>query len=381
MLGSPDNGVPVLQTRNARLRRVVMPLLIAVVVAVLVLLLARSGQQSQLIGSGSTLAQPLIERSIGDFRNSVAADREDRRSQGNDWVLDGSGIDYEPVGSLGGVIRLADPEVDFAVTDYALSKNVLTDRDYGQFPVALGAIAVVHNLDLPDGQALRVDASALARIYRGEITSWNDPALAALNRGTTLPDLPVNAVHRTDGSGSTRGFTGYLAAGDPGWASGPGTDTIVEWPAGVGATAERSGGLIAAVSGTPGSIGYAEQGQAARAGLRVAALKNGAGSFNPPSPAGMRAAIADHDWSGADDYVEPLTMAGSAETYPMTVAIYAVLKRNPQFREDTGRTLAYLSFLIDTYDGATADLGYLPLPAPAADAIRAYWSRSLGFSA
>ena len=378
MLGSPDNGVPVLRSKAARQRRIVMPLLIAVVVGSIVLLLAGRGQQSQLIGSGSTLAQPLIERSITDFRNSVAADNPDQRSQtGTDWVLDGTGVDYEPVGSLGGILRLSDPEVDFAISDYPLSKAALS-RDLVQFPLALGAIALVHNVDLAEGQNLRLDAPALADIYGGRITRWNDPAVMALNPDLTLPDLAINAVHRTDGSGSTLGFTTYLAEGSRSWATGPGSNTVIEWPAGAGA--ERSSGLISAVRETKGSLGYAEQGQAARAGLRLAELKNASGAYTLPTSESMRAAISDHDWSGADDYAGPLTMAKASNAYPMTVAVYAVTRRAPQAERDTRRTLRYLSFVLDSYDGTAEDLGYLPLPPAAVGAVKKYWAGAFAFT-
>ena len=356
-----------------------MPLLVALVVAIIALLLAGRGQQTQLIGSGSTLAQPLIERSITDFRNSVAADNPDQRDDtGTDWVLDGSGIDYEPVGSLGGILRLSDPEVDFAISDYPLSNAALSERDLVQFPLALGAIAVVHNLELPQGRTLQLDAPALAGIYSGQITRWDHAALVKLNPDATLPDLAINAVHRTDGSGSTLGFTGYLAGGSRDWARGPGSNTLIKWPTGAGA--ERSGGLLSAVTETAGSIGYAEQGQAIRAGLRLAGLKNASAAYTLPSSASMRAATANHDWSGDDDYVGPLTTAKTAEAYPMTVAVYAVTRRAPKAEQDTRRTLRYLSFVLDSYDGTAEDLGYLPLPTAAGDAVKAYWSNAFALS-
>ena len=141
MLGSPDDGVPVLRTRSGRLRSIVMPLVILSVIGVVALLLAGRGQETKIIGSGSTLAQPLIERSAVAFRDTQLADNPSRAAQtGNDWVLDGSGIQYEPVGSLGGIQRLADPEVDFAVTDYPLSADALTRLEAVQFPIALGAV-------------------------------------------------------------------------------------------------------------------------------------------------------------------------------------------------------------------------------------------------
>lgn len=380
MLGSPDNGVPVLKTAEARRRRVVMPLLIACVIGVLALLLAGSGSQSKVVGAGSTLAQPLIESSAAQFRNAASADNPDRPAlTGGDWALDGSGIDYEPVGSLGGVMRLSDPEVDFAVTDYPLSKDALDKLGAAQFPVAVGSVAVVHHL--PDGatggRPLRFDADTLARIYLGTITRWDDPALAALNPGVDLPDLAITPLHRTDGSGSTFGFTRYLADGAPAWASGPGTNSVVVWPAGVGAGAERSAGILQAVKGTPGALGYLEQGQAARAGLSIAHLKNATGGFTGPTPQSMAAAIAGADFSGADGYVSPVVAAkDAARAYPMTVGIYAVLERDPRFKRDTSRALGYLGYLMGRYDASASDLGYLPLPEPAAAAVQAYVART-----
>lgn len=373
MLGSADDGVPVLRTRSGRLRGILMPLLIVIVVGLAALLLAGRGQQTQIIGTGSTLAQPLIERSAAAFRSARAADNPSRAVQtGNDWVLDGSGIQYEPVGSLGGIMRLADPEVDFAVSDYPLSTDGLAQLGAAQSPIALGAVAIVHNLDLPAGQTLRLDARTVARIYLGQTTRWNDPTITALNPGLALPKLDITAVHRSDGSGSTYEFTGYLSDGSPDWAAGPRTGDTINWPAGTGA--ERSGGLIEAVRGRPGSIGYVEQGQAQRAGLRIAALGNAAGQFTMPGAGTMLAAVASHDWSGRDDYVTPLSAADEPQAYPMTVAIYAVLKRKPEFRQDTERTLRYLAFVMEEYDGAAQDLGYLPLPPAAAQAVQAYWA-------
>lgn len=373
MLGSSDDGVPVLRTRGALWRRVLMPLLIVVLVGIVALLLAGRGQQTQIIGAGSTLAQPLIERSAAEFRNVQTADDPSRTAQtGNDWVLDGSGVQYEPVGSLGGIMRLADPEVDFAVADYPLSADGLARLGAAQSPIALGAVAVVHNLELPAGAVLRLDAPTVARIYLGQVTRWNDPAITALNPGLPLPELAITAVHRSDGSGSTYGFTGYLSAGSPDWAAGPGAANAISWPAGTGA--ERTGGLIDAVRGSPGAIGYLEQGQAQRAGLRIAALRNPAGRFTEPTGPSMLAAIAGHDWSGRDDHVTPLSTADDPQAYPVTVAIYAVVKRSPQFRQDTERTLRYLAFVMEEYDGAAQDLGYLPLPPAAAQAVQGYWA-------
>lgn len=373
MLGVPDSGVPAMRTGAARWRSIILPVVILLAVGVVALLLTGRGQQTEIQGAGSTLAQPLIERSATAFRDAQAADNPERPdATGNDWVLNGSGIDYEPVGSMGGIQRLSDPEIDFAVSDYPLSADGLTELQVAQFPVALGAIAVVHNLDLPEGRDLRLDAGTLAAVYSGEVTRWTDRRIAALNPGLRLPDEAVSVVHRSDGSGSTRGFTGYLSAGSPQWAAGPGTGTEIEWPTGAGA--ERTEGVIDKVRSTPGSIGYVEYGQAQRAGLDVVALANRSGAFVRPSEAGITAAAAGYDWSGKDNYVTALSTTADKGAYPATVAIYVMVKRDPKFEQQTERTMGYLRFLLQDFDAGARELGYVPLPGPAAQDIESYWA-------
>jgi len=380
VLGSADNGVPVLTTPEAKRRSLVMPLIMAAVVAVVAVLLAASGRSEALVGSGSTLAQPLMERATVDFRNAASADNPSRpAATGSDWVLDGSGMEYEPVGSLGGIMRLSDGGAHFAVSDYPLTAEALKERKLAQFPVVVGAVGVVHTLDLPGDATLKLDAATLGKIYLGTITTWNDPAIAALNKGVALPDMPITPVHRSDGSGSTFGFTGYLSSGSPEWKSGPGTGSVVQWPAGTGA--ERSSGMASAVQGTKGAIGYLDAGQAERAGLKMAALGNAGGSYVDPSPHAMSAAVEGADWSGQDDYVTPLTTGTkAADAYPATVAVYGLVPREGN-KGDTRRALQFLRYVMDESDAAARDLGYLPLPPAAADAVRAYWARALPESA
>lgn len=380
MLGSPDSGVPVLQTAEAKRRRVYMPILIVSLVAAVAVLLSLTGRSAeQLVGSGSTLAQPLVEWAAKDFRNKATADNPQRRGQtGTDWVVDGSGIDYEPIGSLGGIMRLRSGNVDFAVSDYPLSAEALADGKLAQFPLAVGAIAMVHSLDLGD-QRLRLDAETVAAIYLGEITSWDDRRLTALNPQANLPSLPIVPVHRSDGSGSTFGFTGYLASFSNDWQTGPGVGSTVQWPADIGVGVERSAGVLAELSRTPGAIGYVEQGQAVRAGLGTADLANQAGQMVAATHEAMAAALDGADWSGASDYVEPLTTGANPDAYPMTVAIYAIMKREQS--STTRQVLSFLSFVIDEYDSSATDLGYLPLPASAAEAVKAYWLPTFDYTA
>lgn len=376
MLGAPDAGVPIVRSGAARWRRIIMPVLILAVIGAIALLLAGRGQQTAIQGAGSTLAQPLIERSVLAFRNAQAADDPSRPEQtGSDWVLNGSGIEYEPVGSLGGIMRLSDPEIAFAVSDYPLSADGLKEVAVAQFPVALGAIAVAYNLELPQAAELRLDAKTLAAVYLGEITRWNDPKIAALNPGVRLPDTAVSVIHRSDGSGSTRGFTAFLSQGSPQWATGPGIGTEIDWPTGTGA--ERTEGVIDKVRDTAGAIGYVEYGQAQRAGLAVVALANKSGAFVGPSEESIAAAAASHDWSGQDHYVTSLAAADDKQAYAATVAIYVMVKRDPQFEQQTGRTMSYLRFLLNDFGDGAKELGYVPLPPSATQSVENYWNSAI----
>ncbi len=242
--------------------------------------------------------------------------------------------------------------------------------------MAIAAVAVVHNLDLPSGQILRLDAATTADIFRGAITTWDDPVLAQLNPGVSLPNLTIHPVYRKEGSGSTLGFTRYLSAGSRDWQDGPGSGTLVTWP--VGRAAERFSGLISAVRGTPGSIGYVEFGQAVRATLKPAAMANDSGGFVPPGSAGMQGAVAGADWSASGRYADPLAIADDDDAYPLTVAIDAMVRDDPRYRGERDRALRFLSYLLDEYDGVAEDLGYLPLPSSAAAAVQEHWRSAFG---
>ncbi|MGO4956785.1 phosphate ABC transporter substrate-binding protein PstS [Luteococcus sp. Sow4_B9] len=374
MLGSPDNGVPVLKTEDARRRRLIMPLFVLSLVALLVLgLLWNRGNDSKIVGAGSTLAAPLIERSATSYRNAFTADNPERPDEtGGDWVLDGSGLVYEPVGSMGGIMRLnSDPEVDFAVSDYPLAAETVDGRKLGQFPIAAGAIAVVHNLDL-GGKQLQLDAQTVANIYLGTVKRWDDKAIAALNPGVALPAQDITPVHRADGSGSTQGITNWLSTNSPQWNDGPGTGPAITWPQGVGSAAERSSGVVKAVKATSGAVGYVEPGQARAAGLKVATLRNGAGDFVAPASEGMAAALAGMDWNSADHFTRVAPSADATGAYPLTVPIYVVMEREPQQEKDARRALSYLDYVVTRYDASASKLGYLPLPEKGATQVDAY---------
>lgn len=366
MLTTSSDGVPILEPENLVKRRFVMALGTAAIVGVIALLLSGPGSSDRVLGSGSTFAQPLIERMSVNF--------QDARSGDEDWIAGSTGIDYEPVGSLGGIMRLQDVEVDFAVADYPLSRDVLDREKLVQFPIVVGSISPVYNLGAQVAQPLQFSAATLAGIFGGKITSWSDPAIAADNPGVGLPALSITAVHRSDGSGSTLNWSTYLADGSPAWKASIGTGTTLRWPVGTGV--KGGGEMASAVKSREGSIGYLETGQAKRAGLQIGAVRNAAGRYVTPTPESVDAgAQAGRLVTGA---AAP-EGAASEQAYPIVTASYAIVKRDNRSEADLGRTLRFLAFLLEQGAPIARSLDYLPLPQAAIAEVKQVWARDLGF--
>jgi phosphate transport system substrate-binding protein len=369
VLTTNSDGVPVLEPVPVIRRRFILSLGFFGLLGVLLALLYNSGSTDKVLGGGSTFAQPLIERLSGDYRN--------HQSSGTDWTLSSAAVEYEPVGSLGGILRLKDPEVDFALVDYPLSETLLKDVDAFQFPIAIGSISPAYNLKTQGSPQLNMSATLLSAMFRGEVKSWNDAAISAENPGVKLPDLPIKIAHRSDGSGTTLNFTTYLSASDPSWKGSVGLGTEVKWP--LGEAVRGSSKMTAYLSATEGSIGYLETGQAKRAGLQVAALQDAAlqdaaGQFVLPERdavwAGSRAALAAYpvtETVGAP--------AADAKAYPLTSVVYAIVKTGEKSRADRDPALRFFAFLLEQGDSRIEDLGYLALPQPVAASIILQWKK------
>lgn len=315
-------------------------------------------------GAGSTFAAPIVTR-WGKLYETARAD-------GGEFVSPDWRVDYEPVGSLAGVLRLDQPELDFAVTDAPWTSEALAARKLVQFPIVFGGVAVAANLDL-GGKPLQLNGATIARIFSGALSNWSDPALRALNPDVTLPDLPIRIVHRSDGSGTTFAFTQYLSAVDADWAKTIGADTRVRWPKGEGA--EGSGKLVAAVRATKGAVGYVEAGQAARAGLTIAAVQNRAGRHVMPEAAGIEAAVLSVNWAAAPDFFAQLPDAPGEATYPIAAGAFAIVPPRSAARAARVFDLFRLAFEKGGEDARA--LGYVPAPPPLVAMVTARWA-SLG---
>jgi len=371
MLASRDDGGSVPQKPWGLWRRIAVASVMFLGLGFLVFATAGSNQEGRLAGAGSTLVNPILQRVSTSYQGYLAADRVDvARQEGSsgDWTGGAAALDYDPVGSVGGLARLLqDPRVIFAATEVPVSATDLTDRGLVQFPLINGAAAAVTNLDL-GGAALTLDADTLAAIFTGKIADWSDPAIALLNPNIALPDLPISVRHRADGSGTTWTVTGFLAR-STGWTLGQAAK--VTWP--VGEAADGNSGVIAAVKATPGAIGYAEVGQARRAGLGIVQLINGAGKVVAPTPQTIRAAVEAGGWTSEGGI--SATAATTGADWPMTATVYIVLRRD-QNTAQNDRAVTFFRYFYAEAARVGDALGYVALPDDVIADVEAYWATS-----
>lgn len=320
-------------------------------------------------GAGSTFAHPVIAK----WSESYLTDR----AGGTDITFMGSGIDYEPVGSLAGILRLSQPEMDFAASDAPLPPDELKKFGYVQFPLVVGGIVPVVNLDNIAPGGLQLSGEVLADIYLGKIQSWSDPAILALNQGLKLPDLKITVVHRADGSGSTFNWTSFLSAASPEWQSKYGADTLISWP--LGTSVERSSGIVGAVKATKGAIGYVEYGQVVRAELIYATVKNRAGKFIRPEPESFAIAAAKAPWSADNGFHLSLVDSAEADAWPITAVTYILMRRDPDSVSRARQALWFFNHALTRGAADAHALNYVPLPDPLVEQIKAYWTRELSF--
>ena len=317
-------------------------------------------------GAGSTFAQPILER----WGHLFAAGE----GEGGTMISADSAMDYQPVGSLGGVVRVMQGQVDFGATDVPLPPETVAEAGLAQFPFVSGGVAVAANLAGLGNATLRLSGALLAEIFLGSVTRWTDPAIVALNPGLALPDAPIRVVRRADGSGTTWHFASYLASASEAWRSRMGVDQLLPWPVGVGMRGSRA--LVEALRATPGAIGYVEASQAARAGLVIAAVDNRAGAFLRPTPASIAAGLAGARWDAARHFHLALAAPAGAESYPIAATVFALLPRRAPARQ-TRLTLAFFRASMTERAEVAAALGFVPLPPATVAAVEAYWREVL----
>jgi len=273
-------------------------------------------------------------------------------------------INYQSIGSGGGIRQLSEQTVDFGASDAPMSDAELAKAKGGpvlHFPTALGAVVVIYNL--PQLSApLKLDGELLAAIYQGQITKWNDPRIAALNGGLTLPASDILVVHRSDGSGTTYVFTDYLASVNPAWATKPGRGKEVQWPAGLGAKGNE--GVAGQVKQTPGAIGYTELVYATQNKLATASIKNASGEFVAPSVASVTAAAAGASAKlpPTTDYRLSIVNAPGAGAYPISSFTWLLVYQKQADAAKGKQLTDFLRWALSDGQGMEAALDYAPLP-------------------
>ena len=327
------------------------------------LALSPAARAEPIRGAGSTFAAPIIAKWAEIYKIA--------RMDGGDFSSPDWTVDYELVGSLAGLMRLDQPELDFAATDVPVSHAELAQHGRQQFPIVLGSVAIAINLDgLAQGQ-LNLSGPLLADIYLGKIQSWSDPAIKAINPDLVLPDLKISPIHRKDGSGTTYMFTEYLSSVSAEWKTKYGADTLISWPLGTGV--EGTQNLILAVKGTKGTIAYAESGQVERASLFFAAVQNRSGKFVRPGPEGVRAAQNAVDWLKAEDFAVSLTDQPGDATYPICGATFAVVPTTGQSSARYRRVHDFFRLAFETGSRDAEALRYVPLSQALVSEIEKYW--------
>ncbi len=274
-------------------------------------------------------------------------------------------FDYQAIGSGGGIKAITEQTVDFGASDAALKDEEIAALPAGvtllHVPTALGAVVVIYNL--PGVTDLKLDADTVSGMFLGTITKWNDPKIAALNAGATLPGTAITVVHRSDGSGTTNAFTAYLDTVSPDWHTKVGAGKEVAWPTGIGG--QGNDGVAGGVKQTEGAVGYVELNYAAQANLTTAQIKNADGQFVAGSTDGVTAAAeAVASTFPADFRQEPIINGAGPATYPIASFTYLLI---PVDWKDADKAKAMVAFSYWALTDGQAEenaLGYAPLPAP-----------------
>ena len=308
---------------------------------------ASRGGSVDLTGAGATFPYPLYSKWFADYAAQT-----------------GVRINYQSIGSGGGIRQLSEGTVDFGASDSPMSDAELAKAKGGpvlHIPMVVGAVAVTYNLPGLE-QPLHLSGPVLGDVFLGKITKWNDPRIAALNAGVPLPARDILVVHRSDGSGTTFIFTDYLTAASPAWKAGPGKGKEIEWPAGLGAKGNE--GVAGQVKQTPGAIGYVELAYATQTKLPVAALQNVAGEFVAPTrESAMAAAAGAVEKLGADtDYRISIVNPPGAGAYPIASFTWLLVYRSQRDSVKGRKLVDFVRWALDHGDSSAVALDYTPLP-------------------
>ena len=285
-------------------------------------------------------------------------------------------MNYQSIGSGGGIKQITSKTVDFGASDMPLKPADLEKDGLTQFPMVMGGVVPVFNVPGIAAGQLKLDGKVLADIYLGKITKWNDPAIAALNSGLKLPDLAIAPVYRSDGSGTTFIFTHYLSEVSPEWKDKVGENTSVQFPTGIGGKGNE--GVSAMASRTVGAIGYVEYAYAKQNKLTYALLRNKDGQFVSPDSAAFRAAAANADWSKTQDFYLLLTDQPGKDSWPITGATFILLHKQQAKPEVAREVINFFDWAYLNGGKLADELDYVPMPENVVKLVEQSWQQIKG---
>ena len=315
--------------------------------------LAFTGVQAQEItGAGATFPAPIYAKWASDYNK-----------------LTGVKVNYQSIGSGGGIKQIDSKTVDFGASDMPQTDEVLKTKGQMQFPTVIGGVVPVLNVaGIKPGQ-LKLTGPLLADIFLGKVARWNDPAIKALNPDVALPDAAIAQVRRADGSGTTFIFTNYLSKVSPEWKTKVGEGTAVNWP--VGAGGKGNEGVAAFVGRLPNSLGYVEYSYVKQNKMTYAIMQNAAGHFVKPEDDTFKAAAAGADWNKS--FYQILTNQQGKEAWPISGATYILMHTKQDKPANATEALKFFNWAYANGEKAAADLDYVPMPPAVVGAIQKAW--------
>ena len=333
------------------------PLMRAAAIAI-VALTGATAQAADITGAGATFPFPIYSKWADAYKTAT-----------------GNGLNYQSIGSGAGIKQIQAKTVTFGATDMPLKAEELKKAGLVQWPMVMGGIVPVVNLEGVKPGELVLDGAALADIYLGKIKKWDDPAIQKLNASLKLPSTAITVVRRSDGSGTTFNFTDYLSKASKEWADKVGADSAVEWPVGVGA--KGNDGVAGNVGQTKNSIGYVEYAYAKQNKLTFAGMVNKAGKKVQPTVAAFQAAAANADWANAPGFYQILTDQPGEASWPITAATFILMYAEPADKPASVEAVKFFDWAFANGDKMAEELDYIPMPASVTALIRKTWADSI----
>ncbi len=313
-----------------------------------------AAQAADITGAGATFPFPIYSKWAEAYKKET-----------------GNGLNYQSIGSGGGIRQIKAKTVAFGATDAPLKGDDLAASGLIQFPTVMGGVVPAINIAGVEPGKLKLTGPILADIYLGNIKKWNDPKIVALNGDLKLPDANISPVYRSDGSGTTFVFTDYLSKVSPEFKTKLGVNTSVQWTAGVGGKGNE--GVSASVKQIANSIGYVEYAYAKQNKLSYALLQNADGNFPQPDDKTFQAAAANADWKSEPGFGISLNNQKGADAWPITSATFILVYAKPEKVEETKEALKFFDWAYKNGDKLALDVEYVPLPANVKDQVRESW--------